>query len=97
MQPCGQLPLTGFEHWMVPGPTSMKQQSCPAAQHWLAQQNVPAPQVVPVHGGVPQVPAAQYGFCPVHAILQPPQLAMSLFVLTQKPPQHLNSEQSVSV
>jgi hypothetical protein len=76
----------------------MLQQSCPAVQHWLAQQNVPAPQVVPLlHGGVPHVPFAQNGLAPVHGMLQPPQLAMSFRVLTQTPPQHLNNWHSVSV
>ena len=74
----------------------MKQQSWPALQHWVPQHVAPMQLVVP-QGGVSQVPVPQYGSGPAHGLLQPPQLRMSLRVLTQTPLQHLKSWHSASV
>jgi hypothetical protein len=81
-----------------PGPGT-SQQSWPAGQHCVSQQSAAAPQSCGVlHGGVPQVPAAQNGFGPAHFFPQPPQLAMSFIALPQTPPQHWRSgPQSASV
>jgi hypothetical protein len=59
MQPEGQVPFTGSKQPIPLGPISTKQQSWPAEQHWVVQQTWPPPQVVPLHGGVPQVPLPQ--------------------------------------
>lgn len=63
-----------------PGTT---QQSCPAMQQLVPQQNSALLHCPPLHGGVPHVPLLQNGFTPVHGTPHPPQLWMSLFSLTQ--------------
>ena len=98
MQPYEHVPFTGSKQLVTPGPISTVQQSWPAVQHVPRQQVLPSGQgPFRAHCGMPQVPFPQYGLGPAQTRLQPPQLAMSLRVLTQKPSQHLNSWQSPSL
>jgi hypothetical protein len=72
------------------GPWFTVQQSCPWEQHEPAQQNSLAGQAIPLQGGVPHLPLSQYGWAPVHALPQAPQLKMSLKKLTHVVPQQLS-------
>src|SRR5262245_30702263 len=65
------------------GPAGTTQQSIPAIQQLLPQQNVVASHEVPAsHGGAAQVPLAQNGFGPSHTVPQLPQFWMSLPLFT---------------
>jgi glutamine amidotransferase len=92
-QPCGHVPFTGAVHAgpiVGPGPGTL-QQSMPAAQQALPQQNS-LPLHVPTlaHGGSAHVLPAQKGLSPMQTLPQPAQLWMSLPVLTHCPSQHVS-------
>jgi hypothetical protein len=89
-QPTGQVPFTGVVHPNLSWGPGTLQQSWPALQHSVLQQNWDALHVVPLHGGSPQVPLLQYGWVPVHVVPHAPQFLMSFFALTHVFPQHMN-------
>jgi hypothetical protein len=90
-QPTGQVPLTGAVHF---GPTNTpsgtSQQSIPAAQHSVSQQNSLAGQATPSQGGAPHVPWSQYGWLPEHVLPHAPQLRTSSSSFTHAPLQQEN-------
>jgi hypothetical protein len=59
VQPTGQVPFTGVVQATVSVGPNRGQQSWPAAQHCVSQQNWEPAQVAPLHGGSPQVPLLQ--------------------------------------